>query len=301
MTFLLYILLSSSFIALSNLCIRKSIDAEQSAGDPYLLYRLLISGAVTGLFALLYSAAFSFSPLMIILGMVAGLLLGLLMWLTGRALKYGSPGLSFAIINGACVMPPLIMALLFGATYGHEFTLRHGLGAALVLIGLLWAGWERSSINFTWLLLITSTFIVHTLYLSFFQWRALTLNPDLPHCFLLPFHTDPASADTFTFVMFITAGLSQYIFPTAHRTTITAPWSFLLFGIIGGAINGVGGFAMVKATEVALGSWEKAFVFPLYAVSLIALCNIWAMLLYKEKVNWYANLVCCAGILIGAS
>jgi hypothetical protein len=296
-----YILLSSIFIAFSNLCIRKSIDAEQSAGDPYLLYRLLISGIVTGLFAFFYSTAFSFNPLMILLGTIAGVLLGLLMWLTGRALKHGSPGLSFAIINGACVMPPLIMALFFGAAYGHEITLRHVIGALCVMIGLFWASWERSSINVMWLFLISSTFFVHTLYLTFFQWRALTLNPNLPPNTLIPFHTNPASADTFVLVMYITAGLLQYILPSSHRTMITAPWSFIAFGVIGGIVNGFGGFAMIKATEIASYSWEKALIFPLYVVCLILLCNIWASILYREKINWYANLVCFVGILIGAS
>ena len=69
-------------------------------------------------------------------------------------------------------------------------------------------------------------------------------------------------------------------------------------GILGGLCNGIGTFFMIRATEVST-SFEHAMIYPIFAVTIILLCNAWGQWLYKEKVNWKANIVCVIGLLIG--
>ena len=40
-------------------------------------------------------------------------------------------------------------------------------------------------------------------------------------------------------------------------------------------------------------------IFPIFAVTIILLCNLWGQKLYKEKVNWMASGLCVVGLLIG--
>ena len=45
-----------------------------------------------------------------------------------KALESGPPGLTFAMVNSASVMPGLLMALIFGAHFGYNYRTSHGLG-----------------------------------------------------------------------------------------------------------------------------------------------------------------------------
>ena len=56
---------------------------------------------------------------------------------------------------------------------------------------------------------------------------------------------------------------------------------------------------MIRATEAST-PVEHAIIYPLFAVTIIILCNIWGQWLYKEQVNWKANALCVFGILIGS-
>ncbi len=61
-----------------------------------------------------------------------------MMWVMGKALEQGPPGLTVAAMNSAAVVPAILMALLFGATYGATYSLANGIGSVLVVIGLFW-------------------------------------------------------------------------------------------------------------------------------------------------------------------
>lgn len=300
-----YVLFSSMLTAFANLIVRKSIDLKnQGSGDPFLVYRLMGAGLVVGTFALL-NGGLNFNLLMISLGMIGGFFLSMLMWTIGRSVEKGPPALSFTCVAASAVFPPLFMALLFGEPFGHSYTLKNGLGMALVLAGLVWMGleqWkksERSPDTIKWLFWTLCAFGVNALYYILFQWRALMLKDDLPASALLPWHCDPANGDCFIIIMYITAACCQFFipgkalandFPVKHR---------ILYGCLGGIINGISGFILIKATEMATVDAEKAIIFPLFCVGLIFSCNLWGKALYKEKVNWFANAACLVGIFIG--
>jgi hypothetical protein len=301
--FLLYLALASITTAISNLFIRKSTDARKEfGGDPFLPQRLLSSVAVIALFSFVGTGKFSFDVKMTLLGIVSGIFLGTLMWATGRSVNRGPSGLSFSIINAACVVPPIIMVSLFGIAYGFDYTIRNAFGAVLVVFGLLWMGYGQDT-SFKnqykkWLFWVLLSFTIHVLHLTFFQWRALLMNECYPSSPLLPFVCDPEKGDGFMISMFLVAALIQKLVSKASFTFTFSDRPLWKFGVVGGLFNGIGGYFMIKATETAATPIDKATLFPLFCIGVIFLCNLWGNLLFKEKIKWIASGVCFAGIFI---
>ncbi len=213
-----------------------------------------------------------------------------------------SPGLSFSIVNAACIAPPILMALLFGSTFGHTYTLLNASGALLVIGGILWASYPKQGITLSnaWYFWAFAAFAAHSIYLTSFQWRALTMKDGIPESFLIPFQCDPCTADVFTPVMFFTAALMQLLLPIGSKTLKLETKQAARWGWGGGLINGVAGFMTMLATESAQAAWEKVILFPLLCVSVIIFCNLWGKYFYGERIHWPANAVCLAGIALTA-
>ncbi len=294
----LYLPLAALFTAFSNLFIRISVGRGGAAGDPFLIYRLLSSALVIVLIALSQGFPLYMDRLSSSLGIFAGSLLGSLMWLTGRSLKYGGPGLSFMVINTACMAPPLFMAILFGKEFGHVYEWKDALGALLMIGGIVVGSFREgdSKISRKWLYWISLTFIVHAVFLSYFQWRALLLKEGLPASPLLPFQCSPEGSDCFGIFLFLTAALFQLFLP--RNQVVFKKSDLLLFGIGGGFINGLGSYFMIKTTESALLPVEKTLLFPAYSILLIFLCNLWGYFIYEEKISWKGTALSSIGILI---
>jgi hypothetical protein len=296
-----YMFLASLFTSFSNLFLRKSVDLRgENAGDPFLIQRLLASALVVFIAILIQQKSVSLEWTTSLLGIAAGLFLGALMWSMAQTLKRGPSGLTFAILNAASMAPPLILALVFGEAYGHGYTLWNGIGSLLVVAGLLWMGWSKESTSWqkSWIPWIIGAFLIHASFLIFFQWRALLLKDGLPPSVLLPFKCDASCGDSFTLLMFLIAAGMQLFMP--RRTTRDYTFSEQAFwGGLGGFLNGIGILFMVTAADAAFYSIEKTFLFPLYCVALIVLNNIWSTLMYGEKINWAATMVCVSGIIVG--
>lgn len=294
----IYLPLAALFTAASNLFIRLSVDKGGGAGDPFLIFRLLASAVVIALIALSSGFSIHYDTLVTLLGIAAGCLLGSLMWLTGRSLKYGGPGLTFMVINTACMAPPLVMALLFGPAFGHTYELKDALGALLMIGGIV-IGTSRDNddkINKSWFLWVSLTFLVHAIFLSYFQWRALLLKTGLPYSPYIPFQCSPDTSDCFGISLFLTAALFQLFLPRNQTRFNKADlWKF---GVGGGLINGLGSYFMIKTTETALMPLEKSLLFPAYSILLIFLCNLWGHFLYQEKISWKGTALSSVGILV---
>ena len=296
--FWLFVILTSLFIALSNLFIRKSVDAGGGEGDPYLLERLAVSGAAISLVAIYNLGYFPWNWKMALLGAFAGIMLGSLMWSTGRTLKFGPPGLSLMVINAACVIPPILMALFFGAAYGFDYTRYNFIGSAIIVGGMLLGSMhERFGLSRNWFLWVGVTFLLHSLYLTYFQYRSLLLKAD-PSSSPFLFCCSPEGADVFGISLFTAAALYQLVLPRSRKECSVKP--LLIWGIGGGIINGLGSLFMLKATESALTSSEKTLLFPIYLILLIIFCNSWGKVLYNEKISWLSTAVIAIGILISA-
>lgn len=290
--------LAALFIATSNYCMRKSIDAGGSS-NAFLMIQLSIIFLVAILLNPVRTGNYAWSPEMGALGVAGGLVLGIMVLFLGKALERGPPGLTFAAINSSTVMPMVLMSLVFGPSFGYVYQWSHAIGSIIVIFGLLWAakGAMLTEKKRQWLALVIGAFLLHTLFLAFMQWRALFINFPGEDGLFLSFDVDSARSQWFMPCIFFVAALMQVIF--FLRTERRKPKSREIFyGIMGGAINGVGTFFMILATELSV-PWEHAMIFPIFAVIVIICCNAWGQWIYKEKVNWWANGCCMVGILIG--
>ena len=241
---------------------------------------------------------------MALVGVAGGLALGLLQYTIGRCLHYGPAGLSFIFVSSACVIPPIIMFFIFGAEFGHGFTLYNLFGFCVVLLGLYWMGKSQGDnevVDFKkWSLWVGLAFASGILHQLILQWRALLLKENMPDSCLLPFHCSQAEGEIYIVIAFLVASLCQMLFQSGSEKVHATGKQVLVCGILGGILNGLSCFLLIQGTEYAVSDLEKAIIFPLNTVLLITLCNSWAKALYKEKVNWPANFVCVSGIIAGS-
>lgn len=301
------LMISSALItALANLLIRRGLDvAPKASGDPFISQRFF-TAALMVLFVILWQhGSIPIDPNMLLVGIAGGLALGALQFTIGRCLFYGPPALSFIFVSAACVIPPIIMFFIFGEDFGHGYTLYNLLGSILVLAGLYWMaqsqGFATKDTFKKWCFWAFIAFLCGVLHQLVLQWRALLLKPELPPSALIPFHVGAAESDFYMVTALCTAALCQMLFqkPAATTAATTDRKQTLICGIGGGLLNGLSTYLMILGTEWAKTDLEKAMIFPIFTVLLITTCNIWAKMLYKEKVNWPANAVCMTGILVG--
>ncbi len=268
-------------------------------GDPFIVYRLAGSALFVLAIALFSQTNLRVDIPSMGLGVHAGFLLGAFMWLIGKSVDTGPAALTFACISSSAVVPPLLMALIFGQAYGHGYTMHHGLGALLVVVGLFtMASYDKKTwSNRVWARYAFLAFASHSLLLCVFQWRALMCQVGLPPSVLLPFSCSTEATEGMPLAMFATATLMQMGGKGSKGTNIPF-WPILVFGVLGGAINGFGNWCLIKGTEVAASSTQKALLFPLFSVWLIFCCNLWGRYFYSEKIHWPGSIICFAGIFV---
>lgn len=292
------ILISSLCIAISNLCMRRSIDGGGTT-KAFLMVQLFLGMLTMILAGPVRTGDYSIHSGMLIFGLACGTVFAGMMSSLGKALENGPPGLTFAILNSSTVMPILLMVILFGGAFGFDYTSWNGIGSVLVIAGLFWAGWEtmRSGNMKKWMLFAAGAFAFHCILLVLMQWRALMINFPQSEGVGVNWTAAEAGNEWFSPMIFLIATLIQAVaffktekrMPTGHEVK---------YGICGGIAQGVGTYFLLWSTEKAQ-SYEQAMIFPVYAVAIILGCNIWGQWLYKEKVNWKANAFCIFGILIG--
>lgn len=284
-------LLAALCVALSNLFMRRSMDAGGTTKS-FLVIQMFIAFLVAFLIGPVKTGSYAWNAPIILLGLCSGLVLAAMLLVLGRALENGPPGYTFSILSAATVMPAIIMAMLFGATFGFYYTVWHGVGSLLVLAGLFWAGRSMGSIQRSWVLLATLMFSLHVLLLVIYQWRAILINH--PTSF---FSAEQVRSQWFMPTLYLGAALVQLAIylKAAHRKILPKEW---LYGFGGGVSNSLCTFFLIQATETATG-FQNAIIFPFFSIGTIVFSNLWGQRLYKEKVNWRATQVCMLGILIG--
>lgn len=296
----LFLLIAAGSGALFHLAFRKSLDGG-GRGNAFLFLQSLFSTPLLALLAVLQTGHLSCDSATFGLGMLEGAIYVGMMWLMARAFQQGPSGLTVATLNSAAVMPAIIMALLFGSSFGHGYTPFNALGSLLVIVGLFLAA--RSSQNFrsskiTWLLFALLAFMGHTIYLSLIAWRSLLLKT---HTAPLPYFVPELSlqsAPCFPPLIFFSAAL---LYGLLYFFTDRRPFSRreLLWGGLGALGNTFCTFFLILATEMATGA-QKAMVFPIVGVISIFICALWGRLLYQEKIHWQGNALCLTGVTLGS-
>ena len=285
-------------VAISNFCMRKSVDAGGTS-KAFLMVQLFLTFIVAILLNPVRSGDYSWSYSMGCFGLVGGLVLAFMMYSLGKAVESGPASLSFAMLSSATVMPILFMVILFGSSFGFVYNIFNAAGSFLVVAGIIWAGWDSISTGDKrkWLLFAVLAFFLHAIFLVFMQWRALIINFPGHQGLFLNFDIQAARSQWFMPMVFLAASMIQVIIYVITQKKWPSN-AEVLYGTLGGIANGIGTFLMIRSTEVST-PLEHAMIFPLFAVSIMVSCNIWGQAIYKEKVNWKATSFCILGVLIG--
>lgn len=299
---LVYVFIASILAAAVNFCLRKNLE-QQKSSQGYLALYFIFSFVIS--FFLREINLESFSFVMGSVGAITGLLNFLMMVLTARCLQIGTSGLTFAFQNSASVFPSLLLYSIFGATYGFTMTFPAFLGFGLIVLGLFLSSRiqknsssSNQSFFVQWIILLISIFLIQGMILTLFQWRCLLLTDPLEPHPLIPWKCSLENEAWFMpGFFFIPAILQTLIFTISEKRWVSLREFFL--GFTGGILNGGATFFLLLATEQASTN-EKMILFPLFAVSVIFLCNLWGMKFYQERVYWPGMALCLAGVLIGA-
>ncbi|HEV7736366.1 MAG TPA: hypothetical protein VGO47_03200 [Chlamydiales bacterium] len=303
---IIFVCLASLFLALGNLLMRKSLDAGGTT-KMYLVLQLSVCFCISILLGPVKTNSYSMNGPVVCFGLFTGFVLIALLITLGKALEKGPPGLTFSILSAGAVFPGLIMAAIFGETGGFPYTPWHAFGSVLVLIGLFWAGRERSNGDSpqssvpskrTWVILVAGMFVIHILLLLLYQGRALMMSRMLSGLSVSQIYSDQIASEWFVPMMYVGAVVIQLsiFLKTEARWPKNKEW---LYGFAGGIANGLCTFFLLHGTKVAIGL-ENAIIFPVYSIGTIVFSNLWSQRLYGESVNWRACQVCALGILLGS-
>lgn len=296
---LIFSFLSGLCVALANLCMRKSIDVGKNTHG-YLLLQLSIACILAILMNPVAHQAYEINNATLGFGLFAGLCLITVMMAMGKSMGYGPAGLSVAFINSSSVVPPILLAWIFGSSLGFHYDLFKALGTVLVVAGLFWASTTtlKAKSPTLWMKSIALVFVAHVLLLLTLQYRSLLLRMDTPiDGFLIPAHLEMSQSHWFLPLMFLVAFLVQLRF--CFKEARFPSWKETLLGITGGLLNGLSIVLLDQATRASLGTNHINLIFPLYSVSILAVCSLWSQSLYKENVKWVAIALAVSGLFLG--
>ena len=290
-------LISGLFGAMSNLCMRRSMDKNGSAGA-FFVFQLFFTCLVATLLHPIRTGSYAWNIPVAAIGLFAGVFLGAMKMMIGKALQKGPAGLTFAAVNSASVMPAIVIVLMIGSLIDYRLTFYDLLGSILVLVGLFWAGWDKSEKPETraWILFATSAFLLHVFFLVLTECRSIALNDHFSFTINPFMNPENMASEWFVPTIFaVAAGMHLMAFCIKERR-IPIRWE-VFWGISGGLFNGTCTFFFIRGMELAT-TRESVFILPLFSISLIIACNLWGQWLYKEKVHWKANAFCLLGIFI---
>lgn len=292
------VFLASFFVSASSLCMRRGLDLGGTT-KTYLVIQMATAFLVAFLVGPVKTGSYSFNAPIATLGLCSGVILALMFSFLGKSLEYGPPGLTFSILSSATVMPAIVLALVFGASFGFAYTAWHGVGSLLVLVGIFWAGKGIQGLRDkrAWILFAGAMFVMHVVLLVVFQFRAILLGVAHPEELSSFFTFEQIRSQWFTPMIYVGATLVQLaiFLKTQRRRPSAKEW---LYGCAGGACNSLCTFFLIKGTELA-SKLENVVIFPLFSVGSIIFTNLWGQRLYQETVNWRACQLCACGILIG--
>lgn len=287
---ILLALIAGFFNSSTNFCVKKGVSIGNSA-NPFFLCQMFASTLFALLLGPILKQDFSLPLYPSLLGICAGVILYVMLLSLGLALKAEVPGLTFAILNSATMLPGIAMAWLFGDACGFSVSLGHIFGLLLMTVGLFWGivGVEQVKKKENWMLFSTMVFLFHALLLSLFHYRAILVKM---------FHLTEFNSEWFAPLMFFTCFCIQLVtYLCADRRVPSS--AELMVGFAGGLTNLLCTLSLLLAAEKAQ-PFENVVIFPITSVACIALTNVWSQKIYFEQVNWRACQLSAIGIVIGS-
>lgn len=294
---LFLMLLAAVCAAITNFFMRKSIDSGGTT-RAYLAIQMMIALLIVLMLGPAKNPGTSFEWAIAILGLGSGLLLALMLYSLGKALEKGPPGLTFSILSSATIVPSIVLALIYGETLGCNYTMAHGIGSLLVVLGLFWAGSGLQGMQDKkkWIQFSFAMFALHVALLVIFQWRGILMGLENPELIASAFTKQVLSSQWYLPMLYLAAFVFQMTIFLKNKNPMPTKQEWVC-GVGGGLGNGLCTFLMIFGSEVATDG-ERAVMFPLFSIATIVFSNLWSQILYKEKINWKASQVCAFGILI---
>lgn len=295
-----WMVISGLAAALSNLCMRRSMDIKGSA-RVFFMFQLFLTFFILLLMHPIRVNNYELNLYILLMALACGISLGMMKWMISKALRRGPASLTFATVNSASVVPPLVIGGFFGTFFEFSFSTQNIVGSVLVVLGLFWATWNQQGYlqKRTWIIFVGLAFLLHSLFLILTQGHILLLKNEHLIYELFKKGSQNLASEWFMPLVFAFATifhLSLYMITIRQIPQKTE----IFWGLAGGVANGISAFFFMKGVEVASLD-QQAFIFPVFSVMLILSCNIWGQWLYKEKVNWRANIVCLVGTVIGTN
>ena len=283
----LIVLLASTLAAIYNYLLRKSSDSPKNVQNFVVMVL-----ASSFLFSLVFENGFLSSWLISGLAVFSGLLVSLIFLSLPKAFSSGPSGLTIAIFQSACLLPPVLMASIFGCRCGFTYTVFHFSGAVLVLFGLLLSALKgpKQPINRKWGFYMATIFLSQALILTIYQYKALLVKPGLPEHLLIA----QVAVDWYFPLMFLSA-LVFTLFLKSEKLSFNK--KELVQGLAGGFFNAGNSLLLLLGLIVAT-PFEIPFLVPVNAVGTIFLCNLWSQWFFKEKIHWLGSSIALLGILL---
>jgi drug/metabolite transporter (DMT)-like permease len=295
MTIFLFAIAAAGCASLSNLFFRKC-SSTHAGTYRFLFIYFLVSFAGSFLIRpdLLAGA---WNPMIFSVGCCAGILNVLMMIITSRALQHTSAGITFTFQNASSVFPNPLLFLFFGSSFEFIVTGHQIAGMFLILIGLF-LGISQNTKDLTksnkWIKYVLGAFLVQIIILSIMQGRSI----------VFPEGEVDDSDVWFMIGFFGMALLFQSMVYLNHKREQKGPqaenkMSEIVYGTLSGIANVSSTYLLLQATRWA-NPLESGLIFPLFAVSVIILCNLWGYWLYQERPKYSTIALCSSGIVVAA-
>lgn len=298
MNAILLAIIAAGCASLSNLFFRKC-SATNAATYQFLFYYYLSSFAGSFLIRpdLILS---SWNPTILMIGCGAGLLNVFMMIITSRALQHTSAGITFTFQNASSVFPNLVLFILLGSSYGFIVTGHQIAGMCLILVGLfagIWQNNQEKNKSSTWLKYALGCCLVQTVILCIFQSRFLFFTngevDDSDVWFMVGFF-----GMALLFQSFVLARQKLSLGAEAVSDAIPTK-SKVIYGGLSGMANAASTYLLLQAIQWAT-PIESGLVFPIFAVGVIILCNLWGYWLYQERPKTTSIALCSFGIFVAS-
>lgn len=243
----IWMILSGVLGALSNLCMRKSMDKKGSV-RVFFLFQLFFTFLVVTCMHPIRTGSYSINFYTIAVGIACGIALGLLKYMIRYALKKGPASLTFASVNSASVAPGIITALFLGTTLEYPYQMRHFLGSLLVVIGLFWAIKDQTKFlqKRKWLVFACIAFCIQTLYLCMTQWHGIIIKNTHLVSDMWKRGSQELHSEWFIPITFATATILHVLIYSLTERRIPIKWE-VMWGTCGGLLNGACTFFSCKA------------------------------------------------------
>jgi len=280
---LLFIILSAFFSTGINILVKRSGSSDTG------VFRLLYFAASCILSNGLSIPALEYFSLPVALaGAFTGTFSFILLEAVAKALNYGPIGLTYAIQNAGALIPPFLMAALFGKAYGFSVSPFLIGGSITIFLGLMNS--PREGLSPRWLFLSLISSLCHGIALSMFLYRVLFFDSSVTHP-LVFFHAPPESDPWYSLFYFFSPFCLHCIKllmkpQILYKEEISA-------GALAGLFNGASCFFLLFASSIAQ-TWEKPILFPFYAVVTLFFSSFAAKKFFNEDISW-VSLGCCGG------